>query len=209
MIYQDNRTARKYISRRQAELTTTMVNQPVDESEFTLAKIGLRLGERIRDRRTGFEYVYGEKGATDADMPPGKTLVGRSLPELEALALKPDTGQRQDKTMLIFFWDKEQRSSRHCIQELAKRKEDLKSKGIVIVGVHASNVDKIVLKNWLSEHKITFPVGIITDDVEESLFKWGVKGLPWMILTDRDHTVRAEGFSVSELEEKLAAIKVK
>jgi len=40
-------------------------------------------------------------------------------------------------------------------------------------------------------------------DEKETIFAWGVKSLPWLILTDRKHIVRAEGFGLSELDEKL------
>lgn len=33
-------------------------------------------------------------------------------------------------------------------------------------------------------------------------YNWGVRSLPWMILTDKNHIVAAEGFTVSELDEK-------
>lgn len=32
---------------------------------------------------------------------------------------------------------------------------------------------------------------------------WGVKSLPWLILTDNKHSVVAEGFSLTELENQL------
>jgi len=31
----------------------------------------------------------------------------------------------------------------------------------------------------------------------------GVKSLPWLILTDSKHTVRAEGFGLTQLDEKI------
>lgn len=35
---------------------------------------------------------------------------------------------------------------------------------------------------------------------------WGVESLPWLILTDRSHLVRAEGFDLSELQNKMEAV---
>ena len=35
------------------------------------------------------------------------------------------------------------------------------------------------------------------------LRKWGVRVQPWLILTDRTHVVRAEGFGLRELDQKL------
>jgi len=36
-----------------------------------------------------------------------------------------------------------------------------------------------------------------------ALFCLEDKSLPWLILTDKEHVVRAEGFSVSELGDKI------
>jgi len=45
--------------------------------------------------------------------------------------------------------------------------------------------------------------------VEKTKFTWGVCSLPWLILTDSDHTVCAEGFDLAELDEKIGTITQK
>ena len=37
---------------------------------------------------------------------------------------------------------------------------------------------------------------------EKTLNNWGVQSLPWLILTDKNHIVTAEGFSIDDLNEK-------
>jgi hypothetical protein len=32
---------------------------------------------------------------------------------------------------------------------------------------------------------------------------WGIQSLTWLILTDKNHVVTAEGFAVNELDEKI------
>jgi len=44
---------------------------------------------------------------------------------------------------------------------------------------------------------------MIQGDVEKTRFTWGVKSLPWLILTDRNHVVAAEGFALAELDDML------
>jgi hypothetical protein len=34
-------------------------------------------------------------------------------------------------------------------------------------------------------------------------YQWSVKALPWLILTDKNHAVIAEGFGVDELNRKV------
>jgi hypothetical protein len=72
-----------------------------------------------------------------------------------------------------------------------------------VVAVQVSKVDDSVLNEWVEKNNIPFPVGTITADVEKTRFTWGVRSLPWLILTDKEHIVTAEGFSVAELDKKL------
>ena len=74
---------------------------------------------------------------------------------------------------------------------------------VVVVAVQASKVDDSVLNDWVKKNNIEFTVGIIYSDEEKNRFTWGIRSLPWLILTDKEHIVIAEGFSVAELDEKL------
>jgi hypothetical protein len=96
-----------------------------------------------------------------------------------------------------------QRPSRRCINQLNEQIEELKSKDIVVVGIQASKVDDNILSEWVQNSGVSFSTGMIPEDIDEVKFKWGVKGLPWLVLTDKKHTVIAEGFSLSELGGKI------
>ncbi|MHC4331946.1 MAG: peroxiredoxin family protein, partial [Planctomycetota bacterium] len=100
----------------------------------------------------------------------------------------------------------EQRPSRHCIRQLAEKAADLAEKGVIVVSVQSSGVDEKTLKEWVKDYKIPFPSGTTTAEAGGDYFTWGVKSLPWLILTDRQHVVQAEGFSFPELGEKLKGI---
>jgi hypothetical protein len=82
----------------------------------------------------------------------------------------------------------------------------LKEKGMTVGAVQASKVDENALHEWVKENNIAFPVGMIQGDEEKIRFAWGVQSLPWMILTDSKHLVRAEGFTMNELDAKLQQI---
>jgi len=136
-------------------------------------------------------------------------LAGKLLRGLKDLKPAIETGIINDKMVLVCFWDMQQRPSRHCVRKLAKQAEDLAKKGIVVVGVHTSVADETALKEWLVENKIDFPVGSIEGDVDARLYKWGVRGQPWLLLTDNEHVVRVEGFGVGELVEQIQLITQK
>ena len=58
-------------------------------------------------------------------------------------------------------------------------------------------------QDWFKEYNISFPTGTIDKNETQIRFNWGVKALPWMILTDKEHIVKAEGFTVSEIGDKI------
>jgi hypothetical protein len=134
---------------------------------------------------------------------PASLLTGKALPTFDDLGVDFTAEQVKSKPILICFWDMNQRPSRNCIRRLAEQAEQLKQKGITVVAVHISKVDESKLDEWVKNTNITFPVGRVRSDEEKIRFKWGVRSLPWLILTDPKHVVTAEGFAVSEMGEKL------
>jgi peroxiredoxin len=137
---------------------------------------------------------------------PYVSLAGKSLPELESVGIKLSPADIEGKRILVCFWDMEQRPSRHFISQLAKRAEQLNNKGVTIIAVQATKIDKEALDQWVKKYDVPFSFGMVQDDAEKTHFNWGVKSLPWLILTDSKHLVRAEGFALDELEAKLQQI---
>jgi len=133
------------------------------------------------------------------------SLIGKPLPELKDLKIKPPPANADDKMILVCFWDMEQRPSRNCIMRLAKQAEQLKQKGVTVVAIQASKIDENTLNEWMKKYHVPFPVRMVKGDVEKTKFAWGVRSLPWLILTDQEHIVRSNGFSLAELNEKIQA----
>jgi len=167
--------------------------------------------------RSPLEYGHtaAEAGATDVTIvikkssssslhPPEQTpsLMGKSLPELNDIDLDIDFDRAEDRMLLVCFFDINQRPSRNTLLQLAKETEELKQKNIVVLAVQASKVGDSIINELKKNNNIQFPVGMIKGDEEKTRFNWGVKSLPWLILTDKKHVVIAEGFSVNELDEK-------
>jgi len=195
------------------------------QGKFTLEKVCAgRI--RISADKTGATRLYGsvetEGGATDVRIviserptstryeprrPP--SLVGRPLPDLKDVGIELSPADTDGKMLLICFFDIEQRPSRHCLTQLAKQAERLDSKGVTIVAVQASKIEKEKLSQWKNKYNIHFPIGMVQEDAEKARFTWGVRSLPWLILTDRKHVVCAEAFSLGELDDKLRQLRDK
>ncbi len=135
------------------------------------------------------------------------SLVGRTLLELKDLGIELSSAQITGKPMLICFFDLEQRPSRYFIAQLAKRAGQLKNKDLVVAIVHASKVDQSRLDKWIKDNDIPFRTGMAREDDTKTRLTWGIKSLPWLILTDHEHVVTAEGFSLDELDAKISEIK--
>ena len=129
-----------------------------------------------------------------------KSLIDKNLPDINDLNINLKQTEIKNNPILICFWDYEQRPSRNCVVELNKMAKELKEKDIQIIAVQASKIGQATLDEWMKENNISFPVGMINDNVEQTRFNWGVKALPWLIITDKNHIVQAEGFSIAELD---------
>jgi len=148
------------------------------------------------------EVVLGRRGVHTGLKP----LLGKPLPEWkEMIHIKPE--QVQNKILLFCFFDFQQRPSRRTILQLAKQTESLEQKGIIVAAVQAMKIENDKLHAWAKDNKLSFPVGAISDDVEKIRNAWGVKALPWLILTNHQHVITAEGFGLDELDAKIEKLK--
>ena len=154
------------------------------------------------------KIVVGAQGRTERELVPKQpiTLTDKPLPELKEFGIELPAADVNDRMILVCFWDMNQRPSRQCITKLAEQAGQLKEKGVNIVAIQDTKVDRTALDEWIKKYNIPFAVGMIAGKEEEVHLAWGVKALPWLILTDRKHIVRAEGFVLSELDGKLKQI---
>jgi hypothetical protein len=129
--------------------------------------------------------------------------VDKSLPSFTNVLFNSVPDRTEENALLICFFDMDQRPSRNCILQLAKRAEGLRRKGIIVVAIQASKVDGDKLNKWIKKNSISFPIGLIQGDEEKTRFTWSVKSLPWLILTNKNNNVSSNGFSLAELDEKI------
>ncbi len=141
------------------------------------------------------------------DIAAGQTLVGKSIPDFKNITTSFSKTQARGKSILICFWDYEQRPSRNCIIELNKKANELKEKNIVIAAVHISKIEQETLDKWLKDNEITLSIGTAGDNESKVRYNWAIKSLPWLVLTNTGHTVISEGFGINELDEKIDSIK--
>ena len=130
-------------------------------------------------------------------------LTAKPLPIFEDIDIVFSPEKYPGKSILLCFWDMQQRPSRHYITELAKRAGELSKENVIILAVQVPNVDEKNLQQWTKENHIPFPIGMITGDEEKVRSNWHIQSLPWLILTNGEHVVQAEGFGLAEIDEKI------
>jgi hypothetical protein len=137
------------------------------------------------------------------DLAKAPSLVGKPLPALDRINIEFAPQTAEGKSILVCFFDMNQRPSRHLVTQLARRADELRQKHVTVIAIQTSKVEDTELRKWAEKTNISFPLGTIEGSVDETRFNWGAKSLPWLILTDREHVVFAEGFGIEELDEKI------
>jgi len=132
-----------------------------------------------------------------------ESKVGQSIPGFGNIKITDFQSESiENKSLLICFWDIEQRPSRQCILELKKQKELLQNKNIAVFIIHTGK-DTEDVTNLLKENNISISTGTIEGDPYDTLLAWGARGLPWLVITNKQHIITAEGFNPDELNGKI------
>ena len=170
------------------EITASYGSKPSDRGTLTLQVPA----EHVR-------IVLGKELYHDATI----SLLGKPLPDLSTLSKDIDFNEIDGKPVLLCLMDIEQRPSRQCLKQLAGQAESMASKGVTPIVVQVSKVDLTRYDAFLRAGHIDLPIRVIEQGFEPQKIEWGVKGLPWLILTDKNHVVTAEGFGLNELNKKI------
>ena len=101
---------------------------------------------------------------------------------------------------MVCFWDIDQRPSRQCLRELEKQRQTLQDKNIVVLAVHSDTKPEKEVKQWLNQQNLTLAIGTIEGDPYDTLWAWGAKGIPWLVLTDEKHMITKAGFNLDVLQ---------
>jgi len=165
----------------------------------SLYSVKMRVKGVERKKKTEYEALtLGTIGAA-IETP---ILTGKPLPDLGKVGIELP-GDASEKMILICLWDMQQRPSRNYVKELAKQADDLAEDDIEVVCIQVADVEDKVVNEWAKENKIPFAIGKSTNETGKTTFDWGVKSMPWLILTDRRHIVIKEGFALNDLNEQI------
>ncbi|MHC1764787.1 MAG: carboxypeptidase regulatory-like domain-containing protein [Verrucomicrobiia bacterium] len=130
-------------------------------------------------------------------------LKGRPLPDLAPLGFSANAAG--SGPVLLCLFDSEQRPSRHVIRTLGER-HDVLQKKVTVLGVQAAVVSSETLQEWRDANPLPFPVGCFPEETPDVKWVKDAESLPWFILTDAEHKIIDEGFTLDELDAKLETL---
>lgn len=150
-------------------------------------------------------FVVDEKGrVTRYDPNASPIKVVKTLPDLNHFDLKLDSDWAKDKMVLLYFWEIGEPNSERLARSLVRRQETLAKKGMEVIFVEACGATRAKLKLWAEKNKVGFPIGSFRErDVKPLRQNWVIEKLPWLVLTDKDHVVIAEGFALGQLNDRI------
>jgi protocatechuate 3,4-dioxygenase beta subunit len=134
--------------------------------------------------------------------PARASLKGSPLPDLAAVNLAADAAPAGQPVLLCLF-DAGQRSSRHIVHQLDEQAPALRQQGVTVLGIQAVVTGGEIFNEWKSSSPVSFPLGRATEKSEKTKWATTVPALPWLILTDANHHVIAEGFDFDELDAQI------
>jgi hypothetical protein len=185
-FYDQDKSGQNYIrSRRDMKIVEIRINEPLPDEMF---HIDLKEGVEVQDLR-------GQEFRSDIYVTEPSSLLGRPIPDFNDITFDRELGEINDRPLVICFCDRNQRPSRHCLRQLSAKTDYLSEQGIVVLVIQAEKSDEPI-----ADVDQRFATGRISHNHQQVRFTWGVQSLPWLILTDQNHVVRAEGFHIDEID---------
>jgi hypothetical protein len=89
------------------------------------------------------------------------------------------------------------------MRQLNEQAATLRQQGVAILGVQTLVTSGEIFNEWRSENPVSFQVGRATENSPKTKWVMDAPSLPWLMLTDTQHRVASEGFTLEELDEEL------
>ncbi len=170
------------------EIVEFHCNEPLADGLFALS---IQPSVKIQDLRSGKLRIYRQ----------WPSLLGKRIPDFTDIDFS--TPPASGRPLLIAFVDLEQRPSRHVLPRLAALGDRIET-----IIIQAAPMTPEALAAWREKLNISCEISTITGDAETVRWSWAATSLPWLILTDREHIVQAEGLAFDELDRKMGQTDV-
>jgi thiol-disulfide isomerase/thioredoxin len=195
-FFTDNKLSERHL--RMASSTVKAINRLEDGDKRE--EYFQQFGELFEKSESKELARYGKKvGKKPKVKTPSPDLTGKPL-ELEgvtALGTEFDWTVYRGKTVLVLFWATR---CRHCQEQMPEIKalhERLGERGFDIVGISLDRSQEALAK-YLEENAINW-TNLVGKEVRNIIKKYSIRGVPTMILVDREGNVVTLGNKIAEL----------
>jgi hypothetical protein len=86
---------------------------------------------------------------------------------------------------------------------VAGQQAALRQKGLLVLGVQATVINSRSFQEWKGSNAFPFPVGQVAEESAQTAWVTGIASLPWLVLTDAQRRIAAEGFALEEIDAQL------
>ena len=189
-----------------------LLNEPLDEVVWR--EVRMKDGDEKVDTALEVFGIRARAACGAPRTPPPDDLIGTSAPDFELTLLDGETFRLSDhagQVVVIDFWATWCGPCVRALPHMRELAETFADEEFVMVGVSRDRPgSEQQVRRVLEQHEITYPNGI---DVANIAREYGVRGIPNVVLIDRNGIVRSRkvGFSAAsaraleaEIREKLA-----
>jgi 5-hydroxyisourate hydrolase-like protein (transthyretin family) len=138
-------------------------------------------------------------------IPRRAALKGGPLPDLTSVNLVTNAAPAGQPVLLCLF-DAGQRPSRHVISQLNEQAAALKEKKVCVIGVQAAVITDEAFNAWKDAKPVSIPLGRVQEKSAKTKWATSTSALPWLVLTDANYKVVAEGFPLDELDAQIQKV---
>lgn len=124
----------------------------------------------------------------------------KKLPSLKQFSLEQFETAAADKPILLAFIDLNQRPGRHALKTLTEKYQTITQKGIAMAVIQTAPPTQS-LEKWKAKQKFPFPIGKFPEEPKKIRKEWGIKALPWLIITDKNHKIIKTGFQTDQIDQ--------
>jgi protocatechuate 3,4-dioxygenase beta subunit len=155
---------------------------------------------------TNVVIVLSNNSGSSEPRQPKPSLKGKPLEDLAEFGFTADSVP-EGKCLLLCVLDVEQRLCRRVAKRLAEQASALKEKGVILSVAQLPGTGTDAFKEWVSSETFNFPAVQVPTTSPKAKLVLRLDPLPYLILTDTNRRVVAEGFPVEDLESVLASRK--
>ncbi len=155
---------------------------------------------------TNVVIVLSNNSGSSEPRQPKPSLKGKPLEDLAEFGFTADSVP-EGKCLLLCVLDVEQRFCRRVAKRLAEQASSLKEKGVILGIAQLPGTGTEAFKEWVSSESLSFPAVQVPTNSPKAKLVSRFDPLPYLILTDPQRRVIAEGFPVEDLESVLASRK--